>query len=325
MDSRGAAPRLIPSRAGAGGASDSLYGGLVVFKYILSDADVNRLVRVPELVEQVRSVLVDGVRAGDRVSVEYEGSWFASMIAAGHGYFTSKLVGVYPGNVERGLPLVRAVLVAFRASDGEPVVLMDATVATAWRTAAATAVALEALGAPRGGVYGIIGAGVQGTYHALVIQRMFSPSEVLVASRTRAKAEALAARLENARVVDLDTLLSSSEVVVAATNSTRPVVKGDLLRKDAIVASVGAPRPVRELDERVAERGRCVVVDTRSGALAETDDVAGFREIVELSELLRGRRCQWGDIRVYKSVGTSLLDHAMLLYILGRLGRQPRG
>ncbi len=290
-----------------------------MFKFILSDADVNRLMRVEEFFDFMRDIIIDGVEAGRRVSLEYGGSWYASMIAAGHGYFTTKLVGVYPGNEKKGLPLVRAVIAAFRAEDGDPVLLMDGTTATAWRTAVATAIALDAMGAPRGGVYGVIGAGVQGTYHALVIQRLFQPTRILVASRTAAKAAALAQRLENGEVADTETVLSESEVVVAATNSRKPVVKGELLRKGAIVASVGAPRPVRELDDAVAERGRCALVDTKAGVLEETDDVAGFRDLVELSEYLRGKQCKWGDIRVYKSVGTSIFDHAITLYIIRRL------
>jgi len=296
-----------------------------LFKYILDDSDVNRLVNVEELVDHMRTIIVDGVEGGRRVSLEYEGSWYASMIAAGHGYFTTKLVGVYPENAKRGLPLVRAVLVAFRAEDGEPVLLMDATAATGWRTAAATAVALQAMGASRGSVVGIIGAGVQATYHALVVDRLLAPAEILVYSRTLAKAEALASRLTEAKVVSLEELLSNSDIVIAATNSKTPVVKGSLLREGAIVASVGAPRPVRELDDKVAERGRCAIVDTMQ-ALEESDDVSKFKDIIELSELLRGRKqCKWGEIRVYKSVGTSIFDHAIALYILNRLTRRNGG
>jgi len=123
-------------------------------------------------------------------------------------------------------------------------------------------------------------------------------------------------------VVDLDTLLRESDIVIAATSSTEPVVKGSLLREGAYVVSVGAPRPVRELDDEVKRRGRCLLADTRDGVVGESDDAQGFEEIVELREALRGRRCKWGDVRVYKSVGTALFDHAIAVYLWRRIGEK---
>ena len=297
-----------------------------MFKYVLSDADVKNLVDPVELADYIKDVIVEGALVAPRVSLEYEGSWYASMMAAGDGIFTTKLVGGYPENARKGLPLVRALILIIGSKDGEPLILMDGTVATALRTAAASIVAMRAMGAPRGGVYGIIGAGVQGTYHAFAIQRVFNPSRILVYSRTLARAEALASRLDNGVAVDLDTLLRESEVVVAATTSREPVVKGQLLRKDAIVVSVGAPKPVRELDDAVAQRGRCLLVDTREGVERESEDWAGFRDMVELQELLRGKRqCKWGEIRVYKSVGTPLFDHAIALYVTYKVVKSRGG
>ena len=97
-----------------------------MFKYVLSDHEVNRLVEPAELVEFLRRLLSsEDVRVAERVSLEYMGSWYASMMAAGNGFFTTKLVGVYPGNERKGLPLVRAILIVVGGEDGEPVFLMD--------------------------------------------------------------------------------------------------------------------------------------------------------------------------------------------------------
>jgi len=292
---------------------------LPVFRYELEDDDVNSLVRVPGLMDSIREVLLSDVEAPNRLHLTYGTTWYGVMPAAGLGYISTKLVGVYPENAARGDPLVRGVLVLLDASTGEPLLLADATTATAWRTAAASMLALDVMGAPSGAVVGIIGAGVQARYHALALKQVYEPSRILVASRTRSRAQELAMTV-GGEAVDLETLHRESEIVIATTNSTEPVVRGGLLREGAYVVSVGAPRPVRELDEEVKRRARCLLADTREGVLAESDDAAGFDDIVELREALQGRKCRWGDIRVYKSVGTALFDHAIAVYLWRRIG-----
>ncbi len=250
--------------------------------------------------------------------MEHRGSWVAVMLAAGQGYFAVKVVGVYPGNPARGLPLVRGRLMLFDANTGSLLLEAPAEQPTGWRTAAASALALRLMGFRGGGTLGVIGAGVQASYHVRLLTQVFAFDRLLVYSRTRARAERLAA-LYGGRYADLEQLLRSSTVVVAATTSRTPVVKGALLRSGAYVVSVGAPRPVRELDDDVIRRARCVVVDTREGVLSESDDVPGWARVVELAELLRGARCEGeGDVAVYKSVGTASLDLAVAMHLYER-------
>ncbi|MEB3860199.1 MAG: hypothetical protein LRS43_03200, partial [Desulfurococcales archaeon] len=165
---------------------------------------------------------------------------------------------------------------------------------------------------------GVIGAGTQARYHLEVMTRVYEPERILVNGRSRERAEALS-RAYGGELAGRDTLLSTSDVVIAATNSEEPVVRGRMLREGAIVASVGAPRPVRELDEEAIRRAGCILVDTRAGALSETDDVRGARVLVELREALLGRGCDWSDIRVYKSVGFSLFDLAIAMHLKQKL------
>jgi alanine dehydrogenase len=285
---------------------------------------IDRVVDPRRLVDDIASVLSsDDVVAPKRVSLEYRGSWIGAMPAAGLGYVAVKVVGVYPRNPSRGLPLVRGVLSLFDGDTGEELLRVDAAAPTGWRTAAASALALRLMGFSGGGTLGIIGAGVQATYHAAVLTTIFSFERLLVYSRTREKANKLAAKFGGEAASSLEVLLESSNVVVAATTSTRPVVHGSRLAPGTFVVSVGAPRPVKELDGQTVKRARCIVVDTVEGALSETDDVKGAEELVELRELVRGsKRCKHGEVRVYKSVGTALLDLAVAIHIYRAL--KPR-
>ncbi|BAN90068.1 ornithine cyclodeaminase family protein [Aeropyrum camini] len=278
---------------------------------------VEGVVEPHSLVKLLEDLLRGENDEAPRSSISLGGSWLGAMVAGGMGYFSAKIVGVYPENPGRGLPLVRGVLLLFRGSDGEKLLDIPAEEPTGWRTAAASALALSKLGFRGGGVLGVIGAGVQARYHLRVLLQIFRFDEILVASRRMETGERLAREFGGRRVGRRD-LLRRSDVVVAATNSREPVVEGDFLRSGAYVVSVGAPRPVRELDDSVKRRASCILVDSAI-ACEESDDACGV-EAVTLRDYVRGAAsCRWGDVYVYKSVGTPLFDLAIAIHIYERL------
>jgi alanine dehydrogenase len=289
----------------------------------LGPGDADRLLTPGLVVGWVERVLSSGDAVeAPRVSLESGGSWLGLMAASGFGRHVVKVVGVYPGNPPRGLPLVRGILVSIDSETGDTVLWAPAEEPTGWRTAAASALALKLMGYRGGGVLGVIGAGVQARYHLRVLTELYSPEEVLVNSRRRWGAEELA-REYGGRYAELDSLLSRSDVVVAATNSREPVVRGDL-KSGAFIVSVGAPRPVREISDEILEKAGCVLTDSPIAA-EESDDAARARELVTLREALRGRECRQGEYRVYKSVGTPLLDLAAALALEEALRAARKG
>src|SRR5699024_2228115 len=80
----------------------------------------------------------------------------------------NKFGSVNPGNSDRGLAAVNAVVVVLDEITGVPAAIMDGTTVTEIRTSAASAVAAEAL-APHAKKVAVIGAGVQGIAHARAI------------------------------------------------------------------------------------------------------------------------------------------------------------
>jgi alanine dehydrogenase len=283
----------------------------------LSGLDVDKLVDVKSLMDLIERALTESPRPPPRTAIEYLGSWFGVMPASGLGYYVVKIVGVYPENPGRGLPLVRGTLLLFDPRSGDILLEADAGPATGWRTATTTLVALKLMGYG-GGALGIIGAGVQARYHLEVVRRVFGYDKLLVYDLTKARAEALAKSYDGRVAGSLRELLEASDTIIAATTSREPVVINSYVRSGALVASIGAPRPVRELEPELVRRGKCLLVDTREGVTSESDDWIGAESIVELSEALKGARCDWGDIRVYKSVGYSLLDLAIAVHLYER-------
>jgi alanine dehydrogenase len=91
---------------------------------------------------------------------------FRAMPAIGDGLASLKWITSFPGNPARGLPAVTGVLCLSDATDGSPLMLLDARSVTALRTGAVAAVAAQALARPTSRTVGIVGCGLHGTWAA---------------------------------------------------------------------------------------------------------------------------------------------------------------
>ncbi len=91
---------------------------------------------------------------------------FRAMPARGDGLALLKWVTSFPGNPQRGLPTVTGVICLSDATDGRPLMLLDARSVTALRTGAIAAVAARALAAEGAHTVGIIGCGLHGAWSA---------------------------------------------------------------------------------------------------------------------------------------------------------------
>ena len=78
----------------------------------------------------------------------------------------AKFGSVNPGNAALGLPTVHAVITALDPVTGELVAVMDGTAVTTLRTAAAGAVAFDALSTADSAELALIGSGTQALAHA---------------------------------------------------------------------------------------------------------------------------------------------------------------
>jgi alanine dehydrogenase len=91
---------------------------------------------------------------------------FRAMPARGGGLALLKWVTSFPHNPSRGLPTVTGVICLSDASNGEPLMLLDARSVTALRTGAVAAVATAALARAESRSIGIIGCGLHGAWVA---------------------------------------------------------------------------------------------------------------------------------------------------------------
>jgi len=91
---------------------------------------------------------------------------FRAMPARGDGLALLKWVTSFPGNPGRGLPTVTGLICLSDATDGEPLMVLDARSVTALRTGAVAAVAARALASGEAKTIGIVGCGLHGAWAA---------------------------------------------------------------------------------------------------------------------------------------------------------------
>ncbi|HEY1090761.1 MAG TPA: ornithine cyclodeaminase family protein [Burkholderiaceae bacterium] len=205
----------------------------------------------------------------------------------------------------------------FATATGAPLATLEANELTRVRTAATTALAVEALAAPQAAVLAIFGAGTQARAHAQALLARKAYERVLVVARSGA-AE-FAAEI-GGEVADAVTAAGQAEVLITATRASEPLFDGVLVKPGALVCAVGSSKPIaRELDDTLLARAAAIVVEWLPAARQEAGElvraapgVVQPERLVELGTLLAAPVARDpAGIVVYKSVGIGLEDVAL--------------
>jgi thiomorpholine-carboxylate dehydrogenase len=282
--------------------------------HYFEETEVRQRLRVPDLIAAMRQVMMEFSEGKWqqplRGVLKQNDGFFGVMPASGES-MGIKMVTYYPGNSSTALPTHMAVVALFDPRTGEPLALMDGRYITEMRTAAVSAVATDALARRDAKVLTLIGAGVQARSHLEVLPYVRKFEEVRVWNRTWKRAERFAQE-HGIKAMPLEAAVRDADVVVTATSSHQPILKGEWLREGAHVNAVGAARPDwRELDDAVM--ANVVVVDSYQGARSESGDVILSRitPYAELGEILNGNKStRANETTVFKSLGMAVQDVA---------------
>jgi ornithine cyclodeaminase/alanine dehydrogenase-like protein (mu-crystallin family) len=292
----------------------------------LDEAQVQALLSWDELLPVMKMTLVDfsagRVRQPVRtvIPVPEQAAFFGLMPAVYGDVMGTKLVSVFPRNVQRGLHTHLATIQLFRADTGEPLAAMDGRVITAWRTAAVSAIATQVLAPGDARVLAIVGSGVQARTHLHALKLVRGFEEIRVWSRTAEHAERFAAET-GATPMSAEQAVRGADVTVTVTNASEPILRGAWLKPGAHVNAVGAVGPKsRELDDE-AMKDAVVVVESREAALQESAEIrhSGIESFAELGELLAGITPKpHGKTTVFKSLGIAVEDVAAAKLVFER-------
>lgn len=220
----------------------------------------------------VRGVPCDGPA---RMTVPASSGQVLLMPAVGARSAGVKLLGVAPGNGERGLPRIQGIFVLFDGETLTPTALIDGAALTALRTPAVSALAVGRLAPETAASLVVFGAGPQAEQHIRALRAIRPISSVRVVGRR--DVSAFAARLSaTAGTVDD---VAEADIVVCATNACTPLFPAGLLRPDACVVAMGTHTPdCFEVGVDVFARADRVVVEDVSTSLREAGDVVAAIE-----------------------------------------------
>lgn len=301
---------------------------------VLGKSDLERLLTPAAVITALESAFAQYARGEGRVpprvalASDQEGLLFVMPSALGRTALGAKLVSVYAGNRQRGLPTIFATYVLLEPGTGQPLALLEGGFLTGIRTGATSALAAKFLARPDSKVMACFGAGVQAAFQLRCLAAVLPPEKILVVGRARDRAERFAEAMTKEFGVPVRPASSPAEavgqadLVTCATTSPTPVFAGRDLRPGTHVDAVGAFRPeTREVDTDTVCRAR-VVVDSYASAMEEAGDLlipikegAISRSAIaaELAELVTGARPGRRDrdeITLFKSVGFALEDAA---------------
>jgi thiomorpholine-carboxylate dehydrogenase len=282
----------------------------------LTAEEVEKILDLDELIAEMRDALI-ALSAGkvmqpvrSVLTTEEPPGWFALMPAIHGDVMGAKLVTVFPRNAGTHLHTHQALIVLFSARTGEPLATLDGRVITAWRTAAVSALATQALARPDARVLAILGSGVQARTHFAALRKVRDFAEVRVWSRTPENA-ARFAQETGAKVMDLEEAVRGADVICSVTHAGEAFVRGAWLKECVHVNAVGAVGlAARELDDE-AMRGAAVVVEQRAAAQRESAEIvhSGALIYAELGELLSQSAAKPQQRKtIYKSLGVAVED-----------------
>ena len=301
----------------------------------LDPDDVRSLIDLPSLFEPLEHALVELSRGTTSVPPRTVARAPGGFLGSMPGYLPgtaleAKLVSVFPGNHDRGLPSHQALIALFDDQTGTPLCVMDGALVTEVRTGATSAVAARALARPEVRTLAILGAGVQGRSHLNAFTAMFDPAEIRIASRDPGHAEALATLDRRATATSFEDAVRGADVVCCCTDAEEPVIAREWLAEGAHVSSVGVGAEVDDATVRDAS----VFVEWRGAA--ENPPPTGSAELqgldpstlVEVGQVLAGDhpgRTSDDELTLYKSTGHAVEDAAAARQVFDRAVAQGRG
>jgi ornithine cyclodeaminase/alanine dehydrogenase-like protein (mu-crystallin family) len=259
-----------------------------------------------------------------------EGRLFAIMPGAmgEDAPFGAKLISVFNDNFAKGIQSHQGLVILFDPGTGAPVCVADAGEITAIRTAAASAVATDALARKDARRIAILGYGEQAATHARAIRKVRDLASIVVWGRSLDRARAFAERMQEELALPFSTAASVEEAVAHAdivctvTAASEPILKGAWVRPGTHLNVVGSGfAGPAEIDNQLVVRSR-FIADSREGVLsqgaeflrAKAAGLIGDDHIAaEIGQVLAGEiegRRSAEEITVYKSLGHVVQDLA---------------
>ena len=311
----------------------------------LSEDDVERLLSVEDALREVRRVFEllagDGTANYPRQRGGFDDALLNVMWAVSRdlGVMGAKVYPVVRTDVSQSST---STFLLYSMPDGRLEAVLEAELLGQRRTAAASAVATQALAREDAETLTVIGTGWQAAGQVPAVAAVMpNLRRLIVVGRTTEAGLRFAQAMQPSLSVSVEVATTPEEavhaadVLVTATGSYTPVIDGSWLRDGVHINAVGANYATkRELDRETISRADVIVVDSREVAALECGDlllnagVGAVDSTVELAAVLMGLaqgRTDAGQITLFESHGLAVQDLACARHILERASAEGLG
>lgn len=243
-----------------------------------------------------------------------------------------KTVTFAPDNPKKGKKTITGSVLLSDYETGETLAVLDGSYLTKIRTGAISGVATKYLAREDAKTLCVIGAGDQAEGLIAAVMAVRNIETVHFSSRTKENAERLAQNVEkdynvSTKVFDeADDAMEEADIVVTATNSTKPVYSHSL-HPGVHLNAVGSFKPeMQELPSESMLVANKIVVESVEAAMEETGDLKVPQEegIItkeslhgELGDIVAGKipgREDDKEVTLFKSVGLAIVDIVVANY-----------
>ncbi|MFJ8856029.1 ornithine cyclodeaminase family protein [Streptomyces sp. NPDC102437] len=190
--------------------------------------------------------------------------------------FTVKIATGFYRNTDAGLPTNHGLVCVVSAQTGQiRTILDDQGLLTAWRTAAAGALATHAMARPGAAALAVFGTGEQARLQVEWLARLRPIDTVLVHGRSQDKMRSLCEEFDafglHARPASAEEA-AAADMVIATTPATAPVLQVGHVRAGAHVTGIGTDMPHKnELPPALFARAALIATDDHQQSLDHGD------------------------------------------------------
>tara|TARA_R100000808_G_scaffold25062_1_gene61112 strand:+ start:2155 stop:3141 length:987 start_codon:yes stop_codon:yes gene_type:complete len=300
----------------------------------LSDSEVSDLLqdKMHQVIESVESAFLD--KSAEMVPKIYLNAHthgdFRAMPAALGDHVCLKWIGVYPTNhLISHLPTTLGTLLLNDRETGKPLMAMDCTTLTAYRTAATSAIAAKYC-APEAREFAFIGCGLQAQYHIEAYESIFGHMNMTVEThdRNRDAMKKLHEWIGRENIAsawgyndNAEDAVKHADVVTTLTPSTEPYLDIHWLKSNCHINAVGADAVgKRELMTNVIDGSANIVCDDLEQALHSGElqyNEWPHLEVNSLQYLLKNYETMQLNkgVSVFDSTGVAIEDAAIATLI----------
>lgn len=242
--------------------------------------------------------------------------------------YAFKYVNGHPANTAQGVSTVMAFGALADVATGYPVLLAELTLTTAFRTAAASVLAAEALARPDARVMGMIGCGAQSEFQATAFHTLLGIDELRIFDIDVNAMRKLERHLQRFRGLNVVASPSSAAAVRGAdivTTCTADKTWATILTPDMVepgmhINGVGGDCPGKtELHADVLRGGKIFVeYEPQTRIEGDIQQLPGNHPVHDLWRVVAGTgvgRETREQVTIFDSVGFALEDFSALSYV----------